>query len=688
MSERRDLLVEIGTEELPPKALPTLSRAFGAELRNALTQAGVTHGEVVLYAAPRRLAVLIKEVGTHQPDRVQERRGPAVQAAFDDDGNPTKAVQGFARSCGVEVSALERMETAKGTWLVFRQTVTGQPTRELVPAMVESALAALPIPKRMRWGDRKEEFVRPVHWVVMLLGEELIEGSVIGVTSGRHTRGHRFHHPEPLYLGEAAAYAPLLESEGRVIADFSARREAIRAQAMEAGRRLGGVAVIDEALLDEVTALVEWPVAVAGGYEEKFLEVPAEALISSMEGHQKYFPVVDDGGCLLPHFITIANIESKDIEQVRAGNERVIRPRLSDAAFFWEQDRKHGLECHQAGLKKMVYQDKLGTLFDKSQRVAGLAAHIAGLIGGEGPAAARAAELAKCDLLTQMVFEFPELQGIMGRYYAQHAGEPEEVCAALEEQYWPRFSGDQLPQSPTGMALALADRLDSLTGIFGAGLKPSGDKDPYALRRASLGVLRILVERNLELDLEALLREAQSQLPIAVDVADEVYGYMMERLRGYYHDGGFGGDLFDAVLARRPSTLADFDKRIHATRDFMLLPQAESLAAANKRIRNILKQAEEERSELAPELFTEAAERALSTRLLTLAEEVDPLFDRREYQAALSRLAELRDPVDRFFDEVMVMADDPRERGNRIALLRRMNDLFLRVADLSQIQGN
>ncbi len=687
MSDRLDLLVEIGTEELPPKALPKLSKAFGAELRNGLTQAGITHGDVTLYAAPRRLAVLINEVSTHQPDREEERRGPAVQAAFDDEGNPTKAAQGFARSCGVEVADLEKLETDKGSWLVFRQTVAGRPTAELVPAMAQAALDALPIPKRMRWGDRKEEFVRPVHWVSMLLGEEQIEGEVVGVKAGRHTRGHRFHAPRELYLGEAAAYGPLLESEGRVIADFNDRREAIRAQAMEAGERLGGVAVIDDDLLDEVTALVEWPVAITGGFEEKFLEVPAEALISSMQEHQKYFPVVDGEGRLMPHFITISNIESKDVSQVIAGNERVIRPRLSDAAFFWEQDRKHGLEAHQERLKNMVYQDKLGTLFDKSERVSEVSAHIAARIDGDGEAAARAARLGKCDLLTHMVYEFPELQGTMGRYYAQHAGEAEEVCAALDEQYWPRFSGDKLPESKSGLALALADRLDSLTGIFAVGLKPTGDKDPYALRRAALGVIRILIERDLDLDLLELLEEARKRLPIEADVAGEVFDYMVDRLRGYYADNGFHADLFEAVAARRPTNLVDFDRRIHAARDFMQLPEAESLAAANKRIRNILKQAEEGGDTVDSGLLQEEAEKALAAQVEALADEVNALFDRRDYKQALSRLAGLRDAVDAFFDAVMVMAEDTAVRANRIALLRKMDGLFLRVADFSRIQG-
>ncbi|HFA59662.1 MAG TPA: glycine--tRNA ligase subunit beta, partial [Rhodospirillales bacterium] len=531
---RRDLLIEIGTEELPPKALRRLSGALAEGIREGLEKAGLGFGDLKPYASPRRLAVLVADLAEAQPDREELRRGPALAAAFDDDGCPTKAAEGFARSCGVAVEALERLETDKGAWLAYRLKQQGRPTTELVPDILDNALKRLPIPKRMRWGSLDVEFVRPVHWVVLLFGDEVIETEVLGVRTGRESRGHRFHHPGPLYIGEPGAYAPVLETEGRVVADLDARREAIRGQVIEAGRRLGGEALIDEDLLEEVTALVEWPVAVAGSFEERFLEVPAEALISTMQDHQKYFPVVDGEGRLLPHFITISNIDSRDPEQVRLGNERVIRPRLSDAAFFWEQDRKRPLADRVEQLGDMIFQKKLGTLLDKSRRVSGLAGHIASLIEGDPALAERAALLAKCDLLTQMVYEFPELQGIMGRYYARHDGEPEEVAEALDEQYMPRFAGDELPRTRTGMALALADRLDTLVGIFAIGQAPTGDKDPFALRRAALGVLRILIERNLDLDLEDLLREAAARFDEGIGaqaVVETVFDFMMDRLR-------------------------------------------------------------------------------------------------------------------------------------------------------------
>ena len=690
MTERRDFLVELGTEELPPKALHRLSQAFGAGLRNGLTQAGLSHGEVHLYAAPRRLAIWVEQVAVRQPDRVLERRGPALNAAYDEEGRPTKAAQGFARSCGVEVEDLAKLETDKGAWLVFRKDESGEPAPELLPGIVRQALDGLPIPKRMRWGALREEFVRPVHWVVLLFGDEQVEGEVLGIRAGRLSRGHRFHHPGELYLGAPAAYAPLLETEGHVIADFAVRKEAIRGQALEAAARLGGQAVIDEDLLDEVTALVEWPVAVTGSFEEKFLEVPAEALISSMQGHQKYFPVIDDAGRLTRHFITISNIESREPEQIRAGNERVIRPRLSDAAFFWNQDRKHGLEAHRERLKAMVYQDKLGTLYDKAQRVGQLAGYISAALGGDPAHARRAADLGKCDLLTHMVYEFPELQGTMGKYYAEHGGEPAEVALALEEQYRPRFAGDQLPSSGTGQALALAERLDTLVGIFGVGLKPSGDKDPYALRRAALGVLRILVEGRLDLDLEVLLREARAQFAVSLDedVERQVFDFVMDRLRGYYQDRGIRPDVIEAVVARRPTGPLDFDQRLHAVTDFVLRPEADSLAAANKRIRNILRKTDETLPAAVQEgLLEEDAKRLLAAAVEDIATEVGPLFDQRAYKDALSRLAGLRDSVDGFFEGVMVMAEDPSVRRNRLALLTRVEGLFLRVADFSQLQG-
>ena len=691
MSTRRDLLVEIGTEELPPKALRRLSEAFASGLRQGLTDAALAPTGLQAFAAPRRLALLIEGVPEQQPDRENLRRGPAVTAAFDGEGNATRAAQGFAASCGVTVEELDQLETDKGSFLAYRALEPGQPAGALVPELVRKALAGLPIPKRMRWGAGSEEFVRPVHWVVLLFGDEVIEAEILGVRAGRETRGHRFHHPEPLYLAEPAAYGPLLATQGHVLADLDARREAVRAQVLEAGQQLGGRALVNEDLLEEVTALVEWPVAVSGRFDTRFLEVPAEALISSMQDHQKYFPVVDHDGGLLPHFITIANVESRDVEQVRAGNERVIRPRLSDAAFFWAQDRRQRLEDRIPRLETMVFQQRLGTLADKQQRVAELAGHIAAAIGGNADLARRASALAKCDLVTQMVFEFPELQGIMGRYYARHDGEPEEVAVALDEQYRPRFAGDDLPAHVTGQALALADRLDSLVGIFAIGQPPSGDKDPFGLRRAALGVLRILIEGERDLDLHALLGRAADLLPAdlqAGESVDAVFDYMMERLRGYYADSGIAIDTFDAVLARRPTRPLDFHQRLRAVEDFRQLPESPSLAAANKRIRNILRKTEEAiPAHIDPALLREEAERELARSLEGLATSVGEQFDAGRYTEGLQRLAALRAPVDRFFDEVMVMAEEPELRANRLALLGSLEALFLRVADLSRLQG-
>ena len=691
MSARRDLLVEIGTEELPPKALKRLSEAFASGLRQGLADAALAPTGLQAYAAPRRLALLVRGVPEQQADRENLRRGPAMTAAFDGEGNATKAAQGFAASCGVTVEELDQLETDKGSFLAYRAVEPGQHTRDLVPDLVRKALAGLPIPKRMRWGAGSDEFVRPVHWVVLLFGDEVIAAEILGVQAGRETRGHRFHHPDSLYLAEPEAYAPLLATQGHVLADMAQRREAIRAQVLEAGQRLGGRALVDEDLLDEVTALVEWPAAISGRFDTRFLEVPAESLISSMQDHQKYFPVVDDAGQLLPHFITIANIESHDVEQVRAGNERVIRPRLADAAFFWTQDRKQRLEERIPRLATMVFQQRLGTLADKQQRVAELAGHLAAAIGGSTDLARRAAALAKCDLVTQMVFEFPELQGVMGRYYARHDGEPEEIALALDEQYRPRFAGDQLPAHPTGQALALADRLDSLVGIFAIGQPPSGDKDPFGLRRAALGVLRILIEGELDLDLHAWLGRAAELLPAelkAAQVVDAVFDYMMERLRGYYADSGIAIDTFDAVLARRPTRPLDFHLRLRAVEEFRQLVESASLAAANKRIRNILRKTEEAIPEhVDPGLLREAAEQELAAALEPLAVTVAAQFDAGQYTEGLQRLAALRAPVDRFFDEVMVMAEEPALRANRLALLGALEALFLRVADLSRLQG-
>lgn len=690
MADKRDFLVEIGTEELPPKALRRLAEAFAAGVRNGLAKSELPHGELRYYATPRRMAVLVHDLAAAQPDRTVERRGPAINAAFDEEGVPTKAAQGFARSCGIAVDQLERLENAQGAWLVYRTMQRGVATRELLAGIVKQSLDELPTPKRMHWGSLRAEFVRPVHWLVMLFGDAVIETELYGVRAGRETRGHRYHHPATIYIPEPRAYAPLLETEGHVLADFEIRKEAIRGQVMEAAKSVGGTAVIDEALLDEVTALVEWPVALLGNFETRFLALPPEPLISTMKGNQKYFHAVDGKGKLLPHFITVCNIDSRDPAQVRAGNERVIRPRFSDAAFFWEQDRRQSLEQRRDQLKSVLFQAKLGTLYDKTERLSLLAGEVSAVLGGDRNLAKQAARLSKCDLLTHMVGEFPEVQGIMGRYYALAEGLPTEVAEALDEQYWPRFAGDRLPVTASGRALAIADKLDTLVGTFAIGQVPSGDKDPYALRRAALGVLRTMIECALPLDLEELLKHAAGAYPgnlAAHNVVEQVFDFMMERLRAYYIESGTRPDVFDAVLAQRPTRPYDFELRIRAVTAFRGMPEAETLAAANKRIRNILKQTGEPiPAAVSAERLVEPAERALYQQLSALGGEVTSLFDKGEYTPALQRLAGLRDAVDNFFDKVMVMTDDSGLRRNRLALLSQLNGLFLRAADFSRLQ--
>jgi glycyl-tRNA synthetase beta chain len=690
MSEVRDLLIEIGTEELPPKALSTLSLAFEQGIQSGLEKAGLPGNALRRFATPRRLAVLIENLPTRQPDRQLERRGPAVSAAFGPDGTPTKAAEGFARSCGVAVADLQRQETDKGAWLVHINLEPGAPTADLIPGIVVNALAGLPIPKRMRWGDRDDEFVRPVHWAVLLFGDAVIPATILGVQTGRITHGHRFHCPQPIPITAPADYPRQLAETGKVIADFNERRAAVHAQVEAAAAALGGVAVIQPELLDEVTALVEWPVALAGNFERRFLAVPAEALISTMQDHQRYFPVVDGRGRLLPHFITMTNLVSRDPAQVRAGNERVIRPRFSDAEFFWNLDRKQPLAARQESLKHVIFQQRLGTVADKSERVAALARFIATQSHGQPDWADRAARLAKCDLMTQMVQEFPELQGIMGRYCAQHDRETPEVAQALEEQYLPRFAGDRLPATATGRTLALADRLDTLMGIFAIGQPPTGAKDPFALRRAALGVVRILIEGELNLDLIQALERAAAGFDPAIraeNVIENVFEFLLDRLRSYYLDQGIRPDAFDAVLECRPTRPLDFDRRVRAVSAFRELPEAASLAAANKRIRNILKKVETALPfEVRPDLLIEDEEQALAGRLVELASEVIPLMEAGLYGEALNRLALLREPVDAFFDRVLVMAEDAAVRDNRIALLNELSSLFLRVADFSRLQ--
>lgn len=691
MADTKDLLLELGTEELPPKALAKLSDAFQQGVESGLNKAELAYSAITAYATPRRLALVISDLQTKQQDRIVERRGPAVTAAFDEDGNPTKALQGFARSCGVDIDNLDTEKTEKGAWLVYKQEQSGAETADLIADILQQSLNDLPIPKRMRWGDLPGEFVRPVHWLIVLFGDDVVPVEMLGVKSDRFTVGHRFHHPEKIRISSPKTYAPQLETEGHVLVEFDARKQAIHGQVNELAAQLGGSAVINPELLDEVTGLVEWPVALAGNFDQRFLELPSEALISSMEGHQKYFAVRAESGALLPHFITVSNIASQDPSQVIAGNERVILPRLSDAAFFWDTDRKQPLAERQQQLKTIVFQNKLGTVYDKSERVAGLAAVIAEKIGGDAELAKRAAMLAKCDLLTEMVGEFPELQGIMGRYYAKLDGEQAEVAEALDEQYLPRFAGDSLPQTKTGQAVSLAEKLDTLTGLFGIGQPPTGVKDPFALRRAALGVLRIIIENNLDVDLIELLQAAVSQFADKLtekDVSAAVMQYFYDRLRGYTLDQGAKADEFEAVLAVTPSRPLDFVNRLQAVTAFRQLEQAESLAAGNKRIGNILRKndAENSSAEIQQDLLQDAAEKALAEKLAQAQADLAPLIAQADYAGVLNYLAGMRETIDAFFDEVMVMADDEAVRNNRLSLLNQTRALFIGVADISCLQ--
>jgi glycyl-tRNA synthetase beta chain len=687
----KDLLIEIGTEELPPKALKKLSLAFLTGIKTGLEKAGLSFVSIKPFASPRRLALLVSELTEQTPHKHIERRGPALQAAYGEDGCPTQAAIGFARSCGVEVEDLDKLETDKGSWLMYQSEQPGQATSQLIPDLVLVALEALPIPKRMRWGDLDSQFVRPVHWVVLLFGHEVIDAELLSVKAGRTTYGHRFHHPEPIEIPAPSEYEVLLESEGKVVADFDRRATTVRAQVESMAIELKGQAVINDALLEEVTAMVEWPVAVAGQFEERFLAVPQEALISTMAANQKYFHLVDEQNRLMPYFITVSNIESRDERKVRAGNERVIRPRFADAEFFWNQDRKQRLDTRLEQLKTVIFQQQLGTLFDKTQRNTKLAATIATELGADKQLAIRAAELSKCDLLTEMVGEFPNLQGTMGRYYAQHDGEAPAVAEAIDHYYRPRFAGDALPEGVISQTLALADRLDTLIGIFAIGQLPTGDKDPYALRRAALGVLRIMIENKVDLDLHQLLTQAAHHFDSAIGAdkaVEPVMEFILDRLRAYYQEQGIRPDVLDAVTALKPVRPVDINKRIHAVNTFRQLPEAESLAAANKRSGNILKKVKGKLPEtINPDLLVEEAEQKLYQALTDLNKTVAPLLANSDYEPALQKLAGLRKTVDTFFDDVMVMVEDSGLRDNRIALLNQLHGLFLQVADISRLQS-
>ncbi|QXP84319.1 glycine--tRNA ligase subunit beta [Methylococcus sp. Mc7] len=690
MAETRDLLFELGTEELPPKSLLKLSESLRDNMDAGLEKAGLSYATIEAYATPRRLALLVQGLAAAQPDQTVERRGPALNAAYDANGAPTKATEGFAKSCGVTTDQLITLKTDKGEWVGLIQEVRGKPTEALIPDIIRQSLIALPIAKRMRWGAGLAEFVRPVHWVVVIYGDGVIECEILGVAAGRTTRGHRCHAPDPIEITNPGEYAGLLTAQGHVLPDFAERRTRIEQLAVEAAATVNGKPLIDPDLLDEITALVEWPVPVLGGFEARYLALPPEVLITTMQDNQKYFPVVDADGKLLPHFITFSNVDSRRPEVVREGNERVVRPRLADAEFFWNQDRKRTLEERVEELGQVTFQNKLGSVLDKTRRVRQLAAFIAESLNVDPSFAERAALLAKADLLTHMVGEFTELQGLMGRYYALAEGEPEEVALAIEEQYLPKVSGGPLPASRTGEILALAEKIDALAGIFSIGLVPSGDRDPYALRRAALGVIRILIEKRLDLDIEVLLEKALKLLPHGFDpeaTGSALLDFLYERLRGYCLEQGYRHDEFEAVLAIRPTSLVDFLGRLAAVREFRGLTAAESLAAANKRIRNILRKSGETVAANADEqILVEPSEKALLAAARQAHADILPLLHARDYTTALCRLAQLRDSVDTFFDKVMVMTEDESLRLNRLGLLALVEGLFLNIADISALQ--
>ncbi|MCB8890639.1 glycine--tRNA ligase subunit beta [Vreelandella malpeensis] len=678
------LLLELGAEELPPTALDALSDAFAAGIEKGLLEAEIAFDRVIAYATPRRLAVRVENLADKQPDREVEKRGPALAAAFKE-GVPTKAAEGFARSCGVSVDELIHLETDKGTWLGYRERQSGESVQALLPALLRKTLTSLPVPKNMRWGASRIEFSRPVHWLVALYGSDVIAAEALGLEASRTTYGHRFHAPNALQLAHADDYLDTLEN-AYVLADRTQRRERIREQVLAEAEVVDATAVIDEDLLVEVSGLVEWPVALTGSFDERFLKVPAECLISSMKANQKYFHLLDNDGALKPLFITISNIESADPQQVISGNEKVIRPRLADAVFFYDTDRKQRLAARIPQLENVVFQKELGSLADKVRRSTAIATFIAQQIGGDTGHAQRAVALAKCDLVTEMVLEFPELQGIMGRYYAEQDGEPDEVAQALEEQYLPRFATDVIPQSQAGMALALADRLDTLVGIFAIGQRPTGAKDPFALRRASIGVLNILVKGELNLDLHELLSvTAEQHRELASDeLVGEVLTYMLDRFRAWGQDEGITAEMYLAVRARPVTKPLDFARRLRAVKAFCQREEAKALAAANKRVSNILAKQEHDGSTAVDSaLLQEDAERALFDAVSKSQRDVAPLFATGDYQQALDSLATLRAPVDRFFDDVMVMANDSAIRHNRLALLASLQALFLEVADIS-----
>ncbi len=682
----RDLLFEIGTEELPPRHIHNLAQTLAANLQAQLDRAELGYGEVRTFATPRRLAVLIRNVAGAQKTHTVEKRGPALKAAFDAEGHPTLACLGFASACGATVDQLVVRETDKGAWLFFSQEQGGMPSSELLPELIKQAVNQLPLKKPMRWGNHDTMFLRPVHWIVLLFGKKCLKTMVLGKPSGRITYGHRFHHPKAIRIQQPCDYETVLREQGKVIADFATRKRIIRQQ-VESSIAGKGHAVYDEALLNEVTGLVEWPVALVGEFAEQFLEVPAETVMIAMQSHQKYFPVVDDTQQLLPYFVTISNIQSQDPTRVIAGNERVIRARLADAQFFYHSDLKHTLASRLNNLKKIIFQKKLGTLSDKAERIADISRYLATKQGMNTKQAARAGLLCKADLASSMVGEFPELQGVMGYYYALEDDEPAAVAHAIREHYQPRFSGDTLPETPLGGLVSIADKLDTLVGLFGVNQPPSGEKDPYGLRRAALGILRILIEKQLALDLRDAINQTLTLYTTQIEnpeTATQTFDFIMERLRAWYTDKGIDSNVFAAVLARQLTTPLDFHHRVQAVQHFQTFPEAKSLIAAHKRVTHLLKeQTSSFHQPINPTLLQNDAERELLAAVEQRSREIEPLYHQGKYMQVLSTLATLQTPVDHFFDHVMVMVEDLALRNNRLALLYQLQQLFLQVADIS-----
>lgn len=688
MTDNKPLLFELGTEELPPKTLLTLSNALLSNITQALTDAELTFGQTSSFATPRRLAVLIEDIIIQQPDKTIEKRGPAIKAAFDSEGNPSRAALGFATSCGTTAEQLSRLKTEKGEWLAFNQETKGQATTALIPGIINQSLKKLPIAKRMRWGNLPTEFVRPVHWAVLLFGSDHLDCEILGIKAGQHTFGHRFHAPKAIFLDHPSEYQRKLLEKGYVIADFEQRKQLIHAATLEAADNVGGTAVINDALLEEITALNEWPIPITGNFDPRFLKLPAEVLITTMQTNQKYFAVTDNQQRLLPNFITFSNIESTNPQSIKEGNERVILPRLADAEFFWKQDRHLKLSDRTPELANIIFQKTLGTLQDKSQRLEALATYLSTALEIAPQQSRRAAQLAKTDLLTEMVAEFPSLQGVMGRYYALADNEPDEIAQALEEQYYPKQSGGPTPDNQTGQILALADKTDTLVGIFSAGLIPSGDKDPYALRRATLGIIRIIIENQLNINITELISVSLSQFTHKFDrelTEHKITTFIYERLKGYVLDHDFTIDQFESVLAVSPDNLLDFFLRLQAVRDFRTLPESNSLSEANKRIKNILRKSESSPHSSVQNLIEEQ-ELNLLTATLAAEKDIQPLIHDSNYTAALNRLAQLKEDVDLFFEHIMVNCDDLSLRNNRLALLHKVENLFLKIADISKLQ--